>query len=146
MLMFINGSIPFAQIERAYNESEENGGASAFFVGKVRADISNNSVVRSIEFTAQKDIAERVATEIIEFSRKHFGILNAEIWHSIGLIHAGEPCFLVLVNAKHREESFEALQYIVDEVKKQCPIFGREILNDGNYQWKIIRESINSKE
>lgn len=144
--MFIKGAIPFAEIERAYKQSEEDGGANAFFVGKVRADIAANAVVRSIEFTAQKEIADRVADEIIEFSKKQFGILNAEIWHSMGLVHVGEPCFLVMVVAKHREESFKALQYIVDEVKKQCPIFGKEIFNDGNYQWKKIRESINLKE
>jgi len=144
--MFINGAIPFTQIERAYKEYEDNGGANTFFVGKVRADIAADSVVRSIEFTAQKKIAERVANEIVEFSKKQFGILKAEIWHSLGLIHVGEPCFLVVVVAKHREESFKALQYIVDEVNKQCPIFGKEIFNDGNYQWKIIKESINSKE
>ena len=146
MPMFINGPIPFAQIERAYKNSEENEGANTFFVGKVRADIAADSVVRSIEFTAQKEIAERVANEIIEFSKKQFGILNAEIWHSMGLIHVGEPCFLVVVTAQHRDESFRALEYIVNEVKKQCPIFGKEIFNDGNYQWKIIKESINSKE
>jgi len=144
--MFVNGAIPFAQIEKVYKESGENGGANTFFIGKVRADIAACSVVRSIEFTAQKEITERVANEIIEFAKKHYGILNAEIWHSIGLVHVGEPCFLVVVIAQHREESFKALQYIVDEVKKQCPIFGKEILNDGNYQWKIIRESINSEE
>jgi molybdopterin synthase catalytic subunit len=143
--MFINGPIPFLQIERAYNESAENVGANTFFIGKVRADTSNNSVVQSIEFTAQKEIAERVVNEIIEFSRKEFEILKAEIWHSLGLVPVGEPCFLVTVSAKHREESFKALQYIVDEIKKQCPIFGKEIFKDGNYRWKTIRESINLK-
>lgn len=143
--MFISGPIPFGKIERAYKNSGEHEGANTFFVGKVRADVGGNSVVRSIEFTAQKNIAERVATEIIEFSKEHFGILNAEIWHSIGQVHVGEPCFLVTVAAKHREESFKALRYIVDEVKKQCPIFGKEIFNDGKYQWKIIRESLNTR-
>jgi len=140
--MIIDGPIPFSSIEKAYWESEDKAGANTCFIGKVRADSVNDSVVRAIEFSAQKEIAERIAAEIIEYTKKLFGVLKVDIRHSVGIVQAGEPCFLVSVSAKHREESFKALQYVVDEVKKQCPIFGKEILNDGNYQWKTSRESI----
>lgn len=144
--MFIDGHIPISLIEKAFRASEENAGASTCFIGKVRADKKNGIKVQSIEFTAQKEIALRIASEIIEFSKEKMGIINAEIWHSLGLIYTGEPCFLVIVTGKHRKESFEALQYIVDEVKKLCPIFGKEFFNDGTYQWKKVKELTNTKE
>ena len=140
--MIVNGPIATASFENANKPSEDLIGAQASFIGKVRADSVNKSQVKAIEFTAQTEIAERVAGEIIEYSKKTFGILKAEIRHSVGIVPVGEPCFMVVVSAKHRKESFRALEYIVDEVKRQCPIFGKEILNDGNYQWKTSRESI----
>jgi len=36
----------------------------------------------------------------------------------------------------HRKESFEAIQYIVNEIKKRCPIFGEEVLASGDKKWK----------
>ncbi len=140
--MFLNGPIPGALIEKELDTSEAQAGATAIFIGKVRADKVKSSVVRAIEFTAQQNIANKTAVEIIEGCKKEKGVLNAEIWHSLGNVLSGQPCFLVIVNSKHRKESFEALQWIVDEVKKQCPIFGKEIFEDGRYQWKKNKETI----
>lgn len=144
--MFINGPIPLRLIERASQPSDDPVGASIYFIGKVRPDNVNGLTVKFIEFTAQKELSQRIAREIIEFSKKNYGIFHAEIWHSLGKINAGKPCFAVTVSGKHRLESFNALQYIVDEVKRQCPVFGKEIFNDGTYQWKTIKESADIKE
>ena len=132
--MFINGPIPNNLLIASTERDAE--GAIAIFIGKVRADRIDNDIVESIEFTSQPQIAISTVNEIIEESKKRFGILNAEIWHSLGIVNTGEACFLVKVMGKHRSESFAALPYIVDQVKSRCPIFGKEILAGGGYKWK----------
>ncbi|MGD2034667.1 MAG: molybdenum cofactor biosynthesis protein MoaE, partial [Bacteroidales bacterium] len=102
MNMFIEGPIPAAHIEKAYGSSEREGGATMFFVGKVRPDRSNGAVVNRIEFTANRKMAEKIASEILGFSVSEFNILHAEIRHSIGSVPAGQPCFLVIVHSRHR--------------------------------------------
>lgn len=134
--MFNEGPIPEEVIMEIIKASQTGIGAQTFFIGRVRPDKKCNSTVESIEFTAQKEIAENTAKDIISKSKEKYGILGAEIRHSLGKVNAGNCCFLVTVYGKHRKESFQALEFIVNEVKSRCPIFGKENLNNGSIKWK----------
>lgn len=134
--MFVEGAIPNDILQNTTASDTDSEGAIAVFVGKVRGDKIDDRKVEKIEFTAQESIAESTFVEIIEESKKRFGILDAEIFHSLGTVRTGEACFLVKVTGRHRKESFAAMPYIVDEVKNRCPIFGKEILTGGVHTWK----------
>jgi molybdopterin synthase catalytic subunit len=134
--MFVNGAIPDNILYDTASTESDIAGAIAVFIGKVRGDSIGGKKVESIEFTSQQQISESVAIEIIEESKQQYGIHHAEIWHSLGNVKKEEACFFVKVVSKHRKESFAALPYIVDEVKNRCPIFGKEILSDGDHKWK----------
>lgn len=134
--MFFEGPIPQHLIETAMNVEDHSSGAKLFFTGTVRADKLDGSTVKSIEFTAQQTICEMIKEQIIEESRIIHRINGAEVYHSLGVVNTGQPCFLVYVRCEHRREGFEALRYIVDEFKKRCPVFGKELLENGQYQWK----------
>ena len=138
--MFIEGQLTEPFIEAVVSSVQAETGAQAVFIGRVRPDRKSDVTVRYIEFTAQKEIAVATATDIIRESREKFGIQQAEIWHSTGKIDAGKACFLVVVNGIHRKECFSALEYIVDQVKERCPIFGKEIMSDGSIVWKENRK------
>ena len=134
--MFVTGPIPESILNAIASAESDKTGAVAAFIGRVRGDNIDGKTVEKIEFTCHQSIAEKTVEEIIKESKKRFRILHAEIWHSIGTVKKGEPCFLVKVLGTHRRESFAALPYIVDEVKSRCPVFGKEILPDGQYKWK----------
>lgn len=134
--MFVEGSIPENNLNDVSSAENDRIGAVTAFIGSVRGDVIDGKKVEKIEFSCHKSIAEKAAKDIIEESKKRFGILDAEIWHSIGTVKTGEPCFLVKVLGIHRKECFDALPYIVDEVKSRCPIFGKEVFQDGQYKWK----------
>ena len=59
------------------------------------------------------------------------------IYHSIGKVKIGEICLFVFVSSKHRKEVQKAIEFLVEEIKSQAPIFGKEIFNDNSHQWKI---------
>lgn len=134
--MFIEGAISDELINELRQSSSEQEGAVLNFQGKVRADAIDGKNVARIEFTAQKKIAEQVAVDLIEESIRKFGILSAEIKHSLGNVAVGETCFFVLVKTKHRTEGYLALPFLVDGIKANCPIFGKEIFIEGDYKWK----------
>ncbi len=134
--MFVSGPIPAVILNAVASTESDKTGAVTAFIGRVRGDTIDGKKVQEIEFTCHQSIAEKTVEDIIEESKKRFGILHAEIWHSIGTVKKGEPCFLVRVLGTHRRESFAALPYIVDEVKSRCPVFGKEIFPDGQYKWK----------
>ena len=108
-------------------------------MGQVRADEVDGKVVTAIEFTAQQEMANQVCHDIREAVFEKFPVTCMLIYHSIGTVKAGELCIFVFVSAGHRQTVFEALPYLVNELKAKLPIFGKELFEDQTHQWKENR-------
>lgn len=112
-------------------------GAHDIFLGQVRADVIDGKTVAAIEYTAYEDMANQKFHEIREDAFEKFNLNCMHIYHSLGTVKAGELCLFVFVSSPHRKEVFDALQHIVEEIKVQVPIFGKELFEDESYQWKV---------
>ena len=112
-------------------------GAHDIFLGQVRADEINGKEVKAIEYSAYEEMANRKFHEIREGAFEKFELSCMHIYHSLGIVKAGEICLFVFVSSPHRKEVFEALHYIVEEIKKEVPVFGMELFEDDSYQWKV---------
>lgn len=136
---FIAGPIPPDQISAkiASHQSEIHTGAYNIFLGQVRADKIEGKKVEGIDYTTKEDMAALVFEQISEDAKNKFELFSVDILHSTGPVMAGEICLMVLVTCGHRRESFEACEYIVERLKKEVPIWGREIMEDKTYSWKI---------
>lgn len=136
--IFMEGGIPpsFIAESIAKHQSKTAIGAHDIFMGQVRADSVNGKKVVAIEFTAQEEMANTLCHEIKETAFKKFDIHCLHIHHSIGAVKTGELCIFVFVSAAHRKIVFEALPYVVNEIKAKVPIFGKEIFDDASHQWK----------
>lgn len=121
----------------AAHQAKTQIGAHDIFLGQVRADSIEGKRVAAIEYTAYEPMAEAKFAEIREAAFKKFEISCMHIYHSLGLVKAGEICLFVFVSAPHRQVAFEGLRYVVEELKKQVPVFGKEIFGDDSYQWKV---------
>lgn len=136
----IQGSIPTKTIQKIEQVIDMECGASAIFRGSVRADKINAQTVRAIEFTTHEEIAKEAALKILYQAIEQFSLKQAHILHSIGEIKTGDTCFYVNVMSGHRKEAFEALPWVVNEFKDKVPVFGKEILEDNSYVWKLNRK------
>lgn len=136
--VFIEGAIPpeFISESIAKHSSKKDIGAHAVFLGQVRADEINGNKVMGIEYNAYEEMANKVFYEIREECFKKFEIICMHIYHSKGLVKAGEISLFVFVSSKHRKTAFEACEWVVEEIKKQVPIFGKELFENNEYQWK----------
>ena len=119
-------------------------GAHEIFLGQVRADqvVMSSEVetrqpsVQAIEYTAYREMANEHMTAIREEAFARWPITCLHVHHSQGIIKAGELCFFVFASSAHRQTAREAVAYVTDGVKKRLPIFGKEILEDGEHVWK----------
>ena len=59
------------------------------------------------------------------------------IYHSLGEVKVGEICLFVFVSSPRRKEVFKALEYLVERIKSEAPIFGKELFEDETHQWKV---------
>jgi molybdopterin synthase catalytic subunit len=136
--VFIKGPISpqFIADSIAKHSTKTNIGAHDIFLGQVRNDIKENKTVKSIEYSAYSEMAEDKFFEIREAAFSKYNLICMHIYHSIGIVKAGEICLFVFVSSKHRKDAFEACQHIVEEIKKSVPIWGKEILEDNSTTWK----------
>ena len=140
--IFIDGPISseFISDSISKHQSKHNIGAHNIFLGQVRADIISDQNVKSIEYSAYEDMANKKVNEIREDAFKKFDLTCLHTYHSLGNIKVGEISFFVFVSSVRRSEVYEATQYLVDRVKNEVPIFGKEIFENEKFQWK---ENIN---
>ncbi len=137
--VFVEGAISpsFIAESIAKHQSKTQIGAHNIFLGQVRADAIEGKTVAAIEYSAYEAMANQKCQEIREQAFKSYNLSCLHIYHSLGKVNVGEICLFVSVSAPHRKEVFEALRLIVEEIKSQVPVFGKELFEDDSYQWKV---------
>ena len=137
--VFIEGAISpdFIANSIAKHQTKTNIGAHTIFLGQVRNDMIEEKEVVEIEYSAYIEIAEKEIHRIREEAFEKFDLVCLHIYHSLNVVKAGEVCLFVFVSSTHRDASYQASRFIVEEVKAKAPIFGKEIFKDESYTWKV---------
>ncbi len=118
------------------NHSHKTGiGAHNIFLGQVRADKHEGKSVTGIEYSAYEDMAERIFSEIREGIFEKYDITCMHIYHSIGMVKAGEISLFVFVSSKHRGVSYDASRAVVEAIKERAPIWKKELIEGEKHNW-----------
>lgn len=112
-------------------------GAHSIFLGQVRADVINGNTIRAIEYSAYEELALLKMHEIRESIFAKYPIVCMHVYHSLGKVMAGEICLFVFTSSVHRESAISACTEIVERIKSELPVWGKELFENENYQWKI---------
>ncbi|MET0466670.1 MAG: molybdenum cofactor biosynthesis protein MoaE [Chitinophagaceae bacterium] len=137
--LFHQGAIPAGKLAGYIQHwgGDHSTGAFASFLGQVRADLVNNEPVTAIEYTAYETMAEEKMQEIATEVQQQYGLNALQVKHSLGLVRSGEICLMVITASAHRKAAIEGCNELVERVKKELPIWGKEITGSANHQWKI---------
>ena len=104
-------------------------GGLVTFTGVVR-EISHGRRVTRLEYEAYVEMAERALTRIAdEVALSHKG--RVSIVHRIGVLAPGDAAVVVACATAHRAEAFRACEEVVDRLKREVPIWKREVFEDG---------------
>lgn len=109
-------------------------GAIVCFEGIVR-NHNEGKAVLSLEYEAYESLAENEAAKILSEARQNFSIISAVCVHRTGLLDIGEAAVFVGVTSAHRDASFQACRFIIDEIKTRLPIWKKETYQDGSADW-----------
>ncbi len=137
--VFVQGPISPEKIAKsiANHQSKTNIGAHSIFLGQVRADEIDGKRVAAIDYSAYEEMAEQEFHTIRESAFAKFDLTCMHIYHSLGEVRAGELCLFVFTSSAHRKAATEACSYLVEAIKAQVPIFGKEVFEDATHQWKV---------
>ncbi len=110
-------------------------GAQNIFIGTVRSPNHNQEVV-SVHYDVFEPMALNTFNEIAnEVLAKLSMSLKIYIEHRVGICPTGEESIVIAVGSKHREDSYKASRYIIEEIKKRSPIWKKEIYSTGESEW-----------
>lgn len=116
-----------AQVARA------GAGAVVTFSGVVRDHDGGRAVVR-IEYVAHPSAGEVLAQVAADVAART-GVDALAVSHRVGELEVGECALAVAVSAAHRGAAFAAVALLVDEAKRQVPVWKRQIFADGGDEW-----------
>lgn len=136
--IFVEGSIDSAMIADsiAKHSSKTAIGGHSIFMGQVRRDEVDGKFVAAIEYTAYEELALTKMHEIREDIFAKYPLHCLHVYHSLGTVRAGELCLFVFTSSAHRKPATDACAELVERIKAELPIWGKEIFEDQTHQWK----------
>ncbi len=139
--IFVQGAIDPAFIGEsiAKHSTQTRIGGHSIFLGQVRNDVIDSKEVVAIEYTSYEEMALQKMHEIREAIFAKYPLTCMHVYHSLGTIEAGKICLFVFTSAAHRREAMDACAELVERIKAELPVWGKEIFADADFHWKVNR-------
>lgn len=109
-------------------------GAHGWFFGVTRRTTSKR-ITESLHYDAYRPMAEQELQRLAALATSRFGLRRLVLIHRLGPVPIGEASVAVGCSSPHRSATFEALPWILNELKTQVPIWKRERFADGSTEW-----------
>jgi molybdopterin synthase catalytic subunit len=137
--IFSQGPIPATFIAESIQKhsSQTAIGGHSIFLGQVRADETEQGKVKAIDYTAFEEMALEKMHQIREEIFAKYQITCMHVHHSLGQVQAGEICLFVFSSSAHRKAAIDSCNDIVERIKAELPIWGKEIMENDSHQWKV---------
>ncbi len=109
-------------------------GAVVTFSGIVRTN-EGSRILKGLQYDCYMDMAKKLFQEAGEDVMRRFSLLDLVAFHRIGFVAPGETSLFVAVCALHRAEAFNGCSEFVDRIKKNVPIWKKDIFAEGGESW-----------
>lgn len=109
-------------------------GAVVGFAGVIR-NHDHGRQVASVEYTAHPSAGDVIAA-VAESVAVRLGVGRLAAAHRIGCqLAVGETALACAVAAAHRAEAFAGCRDLVESIKRELPVWKRQVLVDGTVEW-----------
>ncbi len=109
-------------------------GAIVSFIGITRGVDEGEEVLR-LEFDAWQERLSEILNGLAEDAVAKFGLHSVAMGHRTGSVGPGENIVAIHVASPHRKEAFEGCSWLIDELKRQAPLWKKEVKPSGA-TWK----------
>ncbi len=137
--IFVEGPIAPEKIAKSIqnHQTKTNIGGHSIFLGQVRQDEKEEGLVTAITYTAYEEMALKQMHEIREAIFEKYPLSCMHIYHSLGKVNVGEVCLFVFTSSKNRKPAIDACEELVERIKKELPIWGKELVDNDKEVWKV---------
>jgi molybdopterin synthase catalytic subunit len=125
---------PISIEEHAALVDDVAAGAVVTFSGVVRNHDGGRGVL-TLDYSGHPT-ADAVMAQVVEqIAAGADGVRAIAVSHRIGHLAVGDVALACAVAADHRQRAFAVCAELVDEVKRQLPIWKHQVFSDGTDEW-----------
>ncbi len=114
---------------------DDSVGGICLFIGTIRNKNLDKGVER-LEMEAYPPMAIRQIEKLCEMAEQTWQIKKSVVVHRTGKLAIGDIAVIIGVASVHRPEAFAACKWLIDELKKEVPIWKNEFYEDGS-SWLV---------
>ncbi len=131
----IDSPLSFDQAS-AFVSSDISVGAVVSFEGRTRSenDSQHGQLVR-LDYEAYGSMAQQQLIRLAGDARERWSLARVAVLHRVGTVAIGESSVVIVVASAHRAEAFEACRWLIDSIKKDVPIWKKDVFEDGYVRW-----------
>ncbi|MGY8991240.1 MAG: molybdenum cofactor biosynthesis protein MoaE [Rhodospirillales bacterium] len=127
-----------AELKSLVKENHKVGGLCSF-AGLVR-DMAGDDKIGAMTLEHYPAMTEKALAEIDAEANRRWPLEASLIIHRFGRLEPGDQIVLVATAAAHRQDAFEACQFLIDWLKTQAPFWKLEETQEGSH-WVAARDS-----
>ncbi|KAA9146291.1 molybdenum cofactor biosynthesis protein MoaE [Microbacterium lushaniae] len=110
-------------------------GAVTTFVGRVRDnDPDAGGAVVALEYSAHPDATATLARLAADAAEGSDAVVAVS--HRIGRLQVGDAAVVIAVASGHRAAAFEVCRAVIEAIKRELPVWKRQVEADGTTAWK----------
>jgi molybdopterin synthase catalytic subunit len=113
--------------------ADEGAGGTCVFIGTVR-DVDQDRTVRSLDYEAHPSV-EAELRRVAEAVAADVPVQALAAVHRVGALRIGDLAVVVAASAAHREQAFAACRKLIDDLKREVPVWKHQMFGDGTAEW-----------
>ncbi len=111
-------------------------GGVAVFLGTTRAETAaDGRALVALDYDAYAEMAVEQLQRLVATARQRWPLTRAAVLHRLGRVAVGQPSVVIAVSTPHRADAFDACRFLIDELKRDVPIWKQERWADGTGTW-----------
>jgi molybdopterin synthase catalytic subunit len=109
-------------------------GAVVLFLGTVR-ELTEGRQTASLDYECYPEMAQTMLAQLAAEAGDRWTLAGCAIVHRVGHLDVGETAVAIAVSATHRQEAFQAAEWLIDRIKEVVPLWKKENYADGTSTW-----------
>jgi molybdopterin synthase catalytic subunit len=128
--MIVLTSSPLDLVAAEAHLQEPSVGGIVTFAGTVR-NHNHGREVLYLDYEAYEGMALPMLTTIADEMKRRWPLVRVAILHRIGHLDIGDAAVFIGAASAHREAAFDACRYGIETLKRDVPIWKREVFVGG---------------
>lgn len=114
--------------------SHPQAGAVVLFLGTTRQFTDGRETI-ALDYEAYDTMARQELQRLHDEACGRWSLTRCSIVHRLGRVAVGEASVAIAVSAAHRQEAFQAGQWLIDRLKESVPLWKCENWASGGTSW-----------